>query len=336
MTQRRLPWTECPTIELDLDKPLKERYHHVPQDAIDKGKRLLRAIMQEVPSQAKYLADAVRFRTANRFHKEALTIADKVGEDWRSIMVANISYDLALSIIGCSSVALPTPSGPVLARNMDWWPEDILAQTSYMIRCSRNGRLVYANAGWPGAIGTVTGMSGNGFAIVLNAVISPEGIHKTGYPVLLHIRRVLEDAADFESALEMLSQQKLIAPALLTLVGNENHQRVVIERTPKRHALRWPKENQPLITTNDYRSLFKPQTYDDSEIYQTTCMRYEALCNFFADHNPDEEVENSALLYILSDPSVIQGITAQHVIIRPRSQKIRLFVPRRLVNDNLM
>ena len=114
-------------------------------------------------------------------------------------MLANISYDLVLAYFGCSTVALPTPSGPVVARNMDWWPEDILAQCSYLIRCFRGSTFHFANAGWPGAIGVVTGLSARGFAVVLNAVLSPEGICKTGYPVLLHLRRVLEDAPSFEA-----------------------------------------------------------------------------------------------------------------------------------------
>jgi hypothetical protein len=231
-------------------------------------------------------------------------------------------------------VALPTPSGPVVARNMDWWPEDILAQASYLIRCSQYGALQYANAGWPGAIGVVTGLSARGFAIVLNAVTSPEGIRKTGYPVLLHLRRVLEDARDFDDALAMLSEQTLTASALVTLVGARNEQRVVIERTPTRHAHRLPEGDEPLVATNDYRLLFRPETHEGPVIYQTTCSRYAALCRFFAGHRPDQEVEDAALLYILSDATVIQSITAQHIILRPRQGTTRLFVPRRLMGAN--
>jgi hypothetical protein len=228
-------------------------------------------------------------------------------------------------------VALPTPSGPVVARNMDWWPEDILAQTSYLIRYSDGGEFQFANAGWPGAVGVVTGLSARGFALVLNAVTSPEGIRRTGYPVLLYLRRVLEDAQDFDEALTLLSEQTLTAPALITLVGTHNEQRVVIERTPRRYAHRWPEGDGPLVATNDYRVLFRPEARDDSVLYRTTCSRYDALCWFFARHRPDQDVEDAALLYILSDPAVIQGITAQHIILRPRQATTRLFVPRRLL-----
>jgi hypothetical protein len=326
-----VPWVERPTLEIDLVKPVSWRFNDIPPEAFVLGRRLLNAVLREIPTIARMAADWARLRTANRFHAEAVSLAQQVDADWRDVMLANLSYDLVLAAFGCSTVVLPTASGPVVARNMDWWPEDILAQASYLIRCSRNGVFQYANAGWPGAIGVVTGLSARGFAIVLNAVISPEGIRKTGYPVLLHLRRVLEDAQHFDEALAMLSEQTLTASALLTLVGTRNEQRVVIERTPTRHAHRWPEGDEPLVATNDYRVLFRPQTYEGPVIYQTTCARYDALCRFFAGHRPDQEVEDTALLYILSDSTVIQGITAQHIILRPRQGVTRLWVPRWLM-----
>jgi hypothetical protein len=327
-----LPWSERPTIEIDLARPLNRRYADVPKEAFTSGRRLLDAVMHEIPGVARFVADWARLRTANRFQAEAVTLAGQVGVGWREIMLANLSYDLVLARMGCSTVALPTPSGPVLARNMDWWPEDVLAQTSYLIRCSQHGQLRFANAGWPGAIGVVSGLSGRGFALVLNAVTCPEGIRKTGYPVLLHLRRVLEDAQDFDDALHMLTDQTLAAPALVTLVGIRNDQRVVVERTPTRHAHRRPHGDEPLLATNDYRLLSHSEQHGVTGLYETTCSRYDALCRFFAGHRADREVEDAALLYALSDSEVIQGITAQHIILRPRRGEARLFVPTRLVS----
>jgi hypothetical protein len=325
-----VPWIERPSIDIDLDRPPAERYAAVPPEAFAAGKRLLASVMEQVPPLALLLADWVRLRTAGRFHREAVSLARQVGVSWRRVMLANVSYDLMLAALGCSTVVLPTPRGPVLARNMDWWPEQILAQTSYLLRVRRGDRFAFASAGWPGAIGVVSGLSARGFAVVLNAVTGPEGVRKTGYPVLLHLRRVLEEARDFDEALRLLSEQTLAAPGLFTLVGSDNRQRVVIERTPTRHAHRWP-GGEPLITTNDYRLLLPTESHGEAEIYRTTCHRYDALCRFFAGHRPEREVEDAALLYILSDPSVKQSITAQHVIIRPRTGEVRLLVPRHLV-----
>jgi hypothetical protein len=324
-----LPWLERPTITIDLQRPLSQRFDSISPEALALSRRLLDSILKEVPANLLSLAELARLRTMSRFHDEAVSVAQQVGVDWRAVMLANLSYDLILAHFGCSTVALPTPRGPVVARNMDWWPEDLLAQASFLIRYTEGDTFRFANAGWPGAIGLVTGLSARGFGVVLNAVTSPEGVNQTGYPVLLHLRRVIEDAQDFDDALRMLTEQKLAAPALITLVGSANEQRVVIERTPIRHALRWPEGDGPLVTTNDYRLLFQPQASEGAEIYRTTCARFDALNRFFAGHRPDREVKDEALLYILSDPAVIQGITAQHIILRPRQGEVRLFIPRR-------
>src|SRR5205823_1995423 len=155
--------------------------------------RLLVAVMREIPPAARALAYAVRLRTLGRLQAEARALAARIGADWCDVVLANVSYDLLLASLGCSTVVLPTPAGPVLARNMDWWPEDVLARSSYLIHCTRHGQPAFSQAGWPGSIGVVTGLSARGFVVALNAVLCPERTCKTGYPVLLHLRRVLED-----------------------------------------------------------------------------------------------------------------------------------------------
>jgi hypothetical protein len=327
-----VPWVECPVMTLDMSLPVARRFANVPPAAFGQGKKLLNAVMREVPPVGRMLADLARIRTMNRFQQEAVSLATQVNATWREVMIANLSYDLVLNFMGCSTVVLPTPSGPVIARNMDWWPEDILAQASYQVRFMRGEDLLFVNAGWPGAIGVVSGLSGRGFAVVLNAVKGPEKGSRTGYPVLLHLRRVLEDARNFDDALRMLTDQHLASSALFTLAGTENAQRVVIERSPRRHAQRWPEGDRCLVATNDYRLLFKPETHEGLEIYQTTCYRYQTLTDFFARHQPGQEVEDAALLYILSDVNVRQSITAQHVLLRPRSRTVKMFVPRHLID----
>lgn len=330
------PWVECPTIDVDLDTKLGRRFQGMPESVVTLGRDLLTAVMQEIPQDARYLADAVRLRTANRFHQEMVALSRLVGSDWRDLMLANISYDLALAIFGCSTVALATSEGPVVARNMDWWPERVLARSSCLVRFLQNDQVRFANAGWPGAVGVVTGLSGRGFTVVLNAVMAPdEGVNKTGYPVLLHLRRVLEDAQSFHEALHMLSQQRLATSALITLVGSENAERVVVERSPTKCALRWAKDDSTaLITTNDYRLLYRPETHPSLEIYRTTCNRYDYLSDFFANHQSTQPVEDAKLLYALTDDKVMQTITAQHILMRPRTGDVKMYAPRYLVNES--
>lgn len=328
-----LPWIESPTITIDLDLPPKERYAQVPAHAIAMGRKLVEDLRGELPRGALLLGDLLRMRTHGRFHDEAVACAELVGESWRLIMLAAASYDLALSSYGCSTVALATQSGPVLARNMDWWPEQSLARASYLVRMERKGLLQFASAGWPGSIGVVSGLSTRGFAIVLNAAFSVGGIDKLGYPVLLHIRRVLEDATDFDDAVDRLASERLAAGCLLTVVGRENQQRVVIERSQTDHAIRRPEGDEAIAATNHYRALHEKPTSGAPDMGDVPCGRYHALLALLGDHEASDEITDDRLLYTLTDEQIKQEITAQHVIIRPRRDSIRLFVPRRLMPD---
>jgi hypothetical protein len=149
--------------------------------------------------------------------------------------------------------------------------------------------------------------------------------------VLLHLRRVMDDAADFADALAMLSKQRLTTPALFTLAGTKNDQRVVIERGPRRYALRWGRAGEPLVTTNDYRLLDTNTEKDEWELGQTSCGRYDRLCGLASGRVDGPPPRDEELLFWLTDPGVRQEITAQHVLMRVAAGEMKLFVPRHLV-----
>tara|TARA_R110002096_G_scaffold206192_7_gene392339 strand:+ start:3998 stop:5008 length:1011 start_codon:yes stop_codon:yes gene_type:complete len=328
------PWVETPSAVVDLSIPVSERFSSLADPLISGSRRLLGEIISEIPTGLDLVADLLRMRTGGRFHGEIRAFAKLVDQDWRKVAIANVSYDLMILQLGCSTISIPTPNGPVIARNMDWFPEHALAQASCLVHYRNNERACFTNAGWPGFSGVVTGQSANGFAVILNAVMGSEPTCKTGYPVLLLIRRVLEEARGFEDALKMLRDTRMIAPGLLTLVGTENDERVVIERSPRRHALRWAKPDEVLITTNDYRMLEnKRSTVASLEIYETTCRRYDYIRDYFAKTGTDRNPADEELLYLLSEPNVAQSITAQHVLLRPRQGTVQLFVPRHLLSE---
>ena len=331
------PWVKCPEFTVDLDQPMDRRFDVVDADTIARAARVLDALRQEIPPKALKLVPLVNARTGYRFGREAKAIGRLAGYDWRWIMIANVSYDLALATMGCSTVALPTADGPIVARNMDWWPEEKLAAASCLLRFVRGGREAFAVAGWPGSMVVVTGMSARGFAVVLNAVLSEEGHSKSGYPVLLFLRRVLEDAAGFDEAVEVLSRKRLFMSGLLTLVGTQNGQRVCIERTPTRAALRWGEDDRPLVTSNSYVAFDdsgRPNRSDEVEsLFASTCERYENLQRLAAAIPAGGRGCSETLLTALTDEGVIQDITAQQVIMQPARQRIELYVPRRLLAD---
>ena len=325
------PWVERPTVAIDLARVRRGEPLELPPDAVAGSRALLGEVMAMIPSKARVLAYLLALRTGNRFGREFKAAARLINGDPRDIALANLSYDLVVGALGCSTIVLPTADGPVIARNMDWWPEGPLAKASYVIRCLDDGVWKFSSAEFPGAVGVVTGLSSRGFAVILNAVISPDPVCKTGYPVLLHLRRVMEDADDFADALAMLSKQRLTTSGLFTLVGIKNEERVVVERTPKRHIHRWPRPGEPLLTTNDYRLLDQRPGDDAWSLGQTSCGRYDRLWHLATRRPANQPTTDEELLYWLSDDEVRQEITAQHVLIRPALGEMKLFVPRYLI-----
>lgn len=327
-----LLWVPSPELDFDLAKPPAERFAAVPESALLRGRMLLAEVLAFVPPKAIKLAWAVRARTMNRFQSETDAWAARLNIGWRELVLANVSYDLALAYWGCSTAALATPGGPRLVRNMDWMPEGPLARATCAMRYTHAGEPRFAAAGFPGAVGVVTGVSARGFALVLNAVGAPGGPDMTGWPVLLFLRRVVEEAEDFDEALGWLTKQRLAVGALITLAGRENAQRVVVERAPNDAALRWANGDEPLVTTNHYRALDMESGALAGGLDQTACGRWERLAEL-AGAWRGREPEDKEVLCALQDWGVQQEITAQHVLMDPVRGDLRVFVPRRLLTD---
>lgn len=318
-----MTWTQCDTVDLDLTQDSLEL--NIPESLLSNARDLLSETLKDLTGALRIIGDVARLRTAGRFQWEMSQLSKILEVSWRDLMIANISYDLILSLFGCSTIVFATALGPVVARNLDWFPERLLARGTCCLKVRSKTGASFQSAAWPGSTGIVTGLSSRGFAVVLNAVSGPK-FHKLGYPVLLHLRRVIEEAIDFDDALQQLSKTPLTSPCLLTLVGSDNSQRVVIERSPKSHFLRWAEGEQPLITTNHYFGIECGAT-GQGEIYDTTCRRYDALEILSSEFTSKQEVDDKSCLEILTDRDVVQSITAQHVIMRPRQNSMKVYVP---------
>src|SRR5213075_2149051 len=133
MKSSSLPWIESPTVALDLARPPRERWKALTDTHIRHGRALLKSVADQVPPGIERMADKIDERTGGVFRHEAEAIAARHGCHWRDIILANITYDLLIMQMGCSTVMLPTPDGPIAARNMDWAPEALLAKASLRI-----------------------------------------------------------------------------------------------------------------------------------------------------------------------------------------------------------
>jgi isopenicillin-N N-acyltransferase like protein len=291
---------------------LREPY---PPALLEHSRRLLADVAAALRQHP--LARPAAELVLRRYPRHAEQIADvsrRLGCDPLDLTLANLSYDLALGQFGCSTMALASAEGPVVARNMDWMMPARIARASCVVPLPSGG----LSAGFVSAVGVVTGLSRAGFAVVLNA-IETGTLNPEGYPVLLFLRRLVDEAGSFKEAVDVASRTPLAMSALITLAGTRNEQRVCVERSPTEHRQRWARGDAPLLVTNHYRRLGAADS----------CPRYACL-----ERNAPRLKAPSAeeLLALLGHPNVRQDITAQEVLIWPAAGRLRLFVPTDLLS----
>ncbi|VTR95610.1 Peptidase C45 acyl-coenzyme A:6-aminopenicillanic acid acyl-transferase OS=Deinococcus maricopensis (strain DSM 21211 / LMG 22137 / NRRL B-23946 / LB-34) GN=Deima_2897 PE=4 SV=1: AAT [Gemmata massiliana] len=281
-----------------------------PADLVAKSKELLTAtcglfkrlgpVAHVVPHVfAKYKVHAERARTG----------AAVIGVEPVDLLAANLCYDLLMgaSAMGCSTLALAGPDGPVLARNMDWFPAEKVAKASCLVTEEYG-----VNAGFLGMLGAVTGLSRHGFCVCLNAAFG--GSDPDGYPMLLFLRHVLDTATNYRTALEMVTTERLMSGGIVTVVGTRNEERAIVERAPRRATVREARGSEPLLATNHFRDLNAPEE----------CPRYAHMAAFVGQVRP---------LDLLTGKHVLQEITAQHVVMCPATQTTEMFVPSHLLPE---
>jgi hypothetical protein len=154
----------------------------------------------------------------------------------------NIVYEWA-----CSTSAAPDPrgNGMRLIRVLDWGLLGIGRHVVIARQPSRHG--AFYNATWPGFAGVLTAMAPRRFAAAINQaprvpIFGPRWLDevagrlrmlraKEAIPAAHLLRRVFEEARDYDDARRMLADeaQRLAMPALFTLAGVAPQEACVIE-----------------------------------------------------------------------------------------------------------
>ena len=258
------------------------------------------------------------------FLREATAVAAQLDVRVEDVLAGNLHYDVLKVLLGCTAFAVETPEGPLHARNLDWWTEDrVLADTSLVCRFEGAAAGPFTTVGWPGFLGAFSGVAPGRFAVTLNAVLSADRPHY-GLPVVILLRRVLEEEPDFEAAVERLSTTEIVSDCLLLVTGVAPGERVVLERTPTRCAARWPAGDAPLQVTNDYRVLDAPVGEGGGAIVATSCGRYERIAELLETDPP--RTFDHALAH-LSDDGVRMAITVQQMAFRAATGEMKLAIP---------
>jgi isopenicillin-N N-acyltransferase-like protein len=232
------------------------------------------------------------------------------------MVTANVMVDV-YRMFGCSSLVVEpsrsTTDGPLFGRNLDFYTLGVLHRYTMVTICRPDGKHAFASIGFPGLIGTFSGMNDAGLALAVHEVSSTKDgsliFDKRGTPYALCFRRILEECTTIEEAELLLKGMR--RTTRLNLVICDREKGGVLEITPQNVVLR-RSDNGLCACTNHFRTSKLTR-------YLPKCKRYAALT----------DVEESDKLGIEQVAEKLHAanmgrMTLQTMIFEPKTLKLHL------------
>lgn len=302
-----------PVHHLDLTLPPRERWAGLSAHA-DAARRLIDSYVRDLGGLERFggvSPELIAGHLRDDHVAEVEGVARAVGRSFEHVLLANLYYDAMRALLGCTAFAVDTHAGPMHARNLDWWSEQrLLSDLTIEVHATGGPRGPFRTIAWPGYVGALSGVAPGRFAVTLNAVLSDDP-QELAAPISFLLRAVLESASTFDEAVRVLSETPIVADCLLLITGTRSGEMVVVERTPRRHAVRHPTNGQ-LVVTNDYRVL-ESGFVADTELSRTACSRYDRAAERVRAEQPSTP---EACLEILDDRSVRMDMTMQQMVLQ--------------------
>ena len=191
-------------MQVDLTRPATLRWD-LSGEQESAARDLFAVYQRDLGLPAPLVAELSRPAVRADYWDEMQGIALRANVPLEEVVCGNLYYDALKAVLaGCTAFAVDTPTGPLHARNLDWWSEnDSLRRHTMQSKFVGAPEGEFTTVGWPGFVGVFSGIAPTRFAITLNAVISDEPLQMAA-PVVFALRQVLEEAASFEAALRTL------------------------------------------------------------------------------------------------------------------------------------
>jgi hypothetical protein len=167
----------------------------------------------------------------------------------------NLAFEM-----GCTTGAIPDPEGGMrLLHTMDWNLEGLGRMFVAARRHAPAG--LWVNITWPGYVGCLQGVAPGRFAAAINhAPLPAKGppaiawplsklrwYGQKGIPPSFLLRKVFDECPDFYSAIEMIEKTPICYPAIFSILGPEEGEFVIIERT---EAAKSTQKRAPAVTNH--------------------------------------------------------------------------------------
>ncbi|MBO6514983.1 MAG: hypothetical protein JJ975_00350 [Bacteroidia bacterium] len=297
------------TINLDLPPGQRWQFLKAYQGEM---KELFSCYLKDFEG-ADYLLPAIDLYKAEVVSQEYLeeieSIALLTGFTPNETLLANLYYDVLKAYLGCTAFAHEANGRMFHSRNLDWWTDhNILSKHSMIFDFQREGRTCFSAVGWPGFIGVLSGVKSGAFSLTLNAVLGTDSA-ELATPVTFLLRDVLDQSGSFSMAKEVLENKTIASDCLLLLSGTSVEEMAVIERSPKRSAVRTSDAGH-IAVTNDYK-LLKNELDETNPLQSTSCARYDRAMERLKRQHP---MDPDQCFSILQDQEVMMGITVQQMV----------------------
>jgi hypothetical protein len=213
---------------------------------------------------------------------ELKAIADAAGKDVVSLphlVAVNGMFDLghvpqSELVRGCSSVIVPpqhsATKGLLFGRNLDFYHFDYLHHYSLLMVYQSNDpkKHSFASAGFPGFVGSFTGMNDAGLTIASHEVQDPDTttlFNPKGVPFAMAYRRILEECETIGDAIKLLDSMERASVTSLVIADTKSG--AVIEVTPDTLAVRRFKD-KPGVCTNHFCTMKNPNLKEQFETFK--------------------------------------------------------------------
>jgi len=239
-----------PIYKINLDLPPNQRLKEVCSNPkfINVTNYVVNTIMNLLPDRGVYLDEIGKLLNQYYFPQEyALEIqgcSAALGLSYGWITIINLGYEVSDA---CTSIVAQTNDGKILhARNLDF-PDGMgftnsLKESCYQADYQKGGKTFYHATTFAGYVGVLSGMKPNAFSVSIDTRFYSQGIGQMFYEVIAAIteknaslvsfltRSVLANENDFNSALNNLGDDLLIADVYYILAGVSPGQGAVISR----------------------------------------------------------------------------------------------------------
>lgn len=159
-------------------------------------------------------------------------------------------------LVGCTSFAAWGPMTAdghlIVGRNLDFSPGKLFDLNKIVIRVKPRQGLEFISVAWAGMSGAVSGINEARIAVTVNAAQSSQK-RRTGTPVSLVMRQVLQYAKTLEEAIEIIKNSQVFVSDCYLVACGKTSTAVIVEKTPGSCAVRWA-EADYIISANHFLS----------------------------------------------------------------------------------